>query len=416
MPSLYRHFPIFWSSPRQNTYTPCPLTRERMVESVLRLTQCRNCSTFCSRPFRSLPNTLSSLKTLKQNIKWPLPNVRARLRPGGRTIIGASTLFTLLLGTTLLDQSPHDLYKKTLWYTTAKYTEGGRRILLPPKTEKMSKRKTLVLDLDETLVGNVSHWGEKIHDMITYPFNDRSYAHIHRPYLELFLRYAHKHFELILWTAGTRPYAESCLKNIIKTYQLPSNTFEHIIYRDPSWYEITPYSWYRKALDQLNRNVNETLMLENAPVVVPHTSCVLVADFQYPVVMDNHVKRIQRFPRKSELSTFDPQSLFRTGLHNTSTLDRKESVLVEDIVSSYTSTAANDMTLLGMLSLLKRWKDSTLPTSDFLEEELRRGSLNRNLIFLPRKDKAQFFFILPLLRKIPESDLKGETARPQAKL
>jgi hypothetical protein len=80
---------------------------------------------------------------------------------------------------------------------------------------------TLVLDLDETLIHaspatSASVAVEGVH-LISLPNNDRSIRHFSiatRPHLDFFLQQCAVHFELCVFTAAARPYADAVLDSI----------------------------------------------------------------------------------------------------------------------------------------------------------------------------------------------------------
>ena len=85
--------------------------------------------------------------------------------------------------------------------------EGLIKTYLPPKKES-DPEYTLVLDLDETLI----HFTDKkrVTDDENVP---DEYFNI-RPYCQKFLHEMNKHFELVIFTAGTQEYADWVLDQI----------------------------------------------------------------------------------------------------------------------------------------------------------------------------------------------------------
>lgn len=70
-------------------------------------------------------------------------------------------------------------------------------------------KKLLVLDLDETLIYATEERIEK------YDFIVGSYRVLKRPYLETFLYFCARHFELGIWTSSTESYAKEIVKHIL---------------------------------------------------------------------------------------------------------------------------------------------------------------------------------------------------------
>ena len=84
-----------------------------------------------------------------------------------------------------------------------------RHNLLPPKQANLPSH-TLVLDLDETLVH--CYLDEPDDYDISFPINDGEEYRVYlcfRPYVFHFLDTMSRYFELIVYTAGIRQYAET---------------------------------------------------------------------------------------------------------------------------------------------------------------------------------------------------------------
>lgn len=82
----------------------------------------------------------------------------------------------------------------------------------------------IVLDLDETLVSvTTSRPGQHNFD---FKIGNVTYYVRKRPHLDLFLGYIFKNFETVnVWTAATRPYAETVLRGIMTEQQIRSLTY-----------------------------------------------------------------------------------------------------------------------------------------------------------------------------------------------
>ena len=123
------------------------------------------------------------------------------------------------------------------------------------------KRKLLVLDLDETLIHTVSTDEQlpRAPDKLFY-FNGqgRSYPVYKRPGVERFLMSVASQFEVAVWTAGTRNYAEPIL-NWLDPYGFITTR----LYRD-SCTELEDGS-YVKDLSKLNRLLSEIIIVDNNP-------------------------------------------------------------------------------------------------------------------------------------------------------
>ncbi|KAF8299042.1 putative TFIIF-stimulated CTD phosphatase [Trypanosoma cruzi] len=121
-----------------------------------------------------------------------------------------------------------------------------------------SKKYTLVLDLDETVV---------------YARNGPLYA---RAYLRDLLRSIKDEFEVIVWTAGEREYAKNILEEINQDHII-----QHLIYRHKTWFSSEDYT---KDLKKLGRNIDYVIIVENTPDCVranPQNG-IIVEDFEVP--------------------------------------------------------------------------------------------------------------------------------------
>jgi len=92
-----------------------------------------------------------------------------------------------------------------------------------------------------------------------------------RPHAEALLTALAPVAELILWTAGTAPYAKAAMPHLD-----PAGHIRHSIYRDPRWFSRE----YVKDLDRLGRDLDRTVIVDNSPSVLIHRQhSVVVSDF-----------------------------------------------------------------------------------------------------------------------------------------
>lgn len=121
-------------------------------------------------------------------------------------------------------------------------------------------RLTLVLDLDETLVHCTV---EQIPNPdLTFPvtFNGTFYqVYVRkRPYLDEFLATVAKSFEVIVFTASQKVYAETLLNRLDETRTL----IQHRLYRDSC---LNVCGNYVKDLCVVNRDLAKTVLVDNSP-------------------------------------------------------------------------------------------------------------------------------------------------------
>ena len=129
-------------------------------------------------------------------------------------------------------------------YKNNKKSEKVPYLNFPP-----TKEYTLVLDLDET--------------MICFKFTefDQGLGKLHlRPGLEEFLEEIKKYYEIIVFTSGTKDYAEAIL-NIIE-HKNNSKYFDGLLYRE---HTTLIGKKYIKDLSKLGRDLSKTIIVDNLP-------------------------------------------------------------------------------------------------------------------------------------------------------
>eukprot|EP00756_Hemistasia_phaeocysticola_P028839 Hpha_TRINITY_DN16195_c0_g3::TRINITY_DN16195_c0_g3_i1::g.8878::m.8878 len=158
--------------------------------------------------------------------------------------------------------------------------------LLPSRDRRMKDRPTLVLDLDETLVSSVEGYASVFEMENAHPhkvrvvnqspaspkgvfrlvWRDGGCLEVRpRPGLGNFLAFVRKHFEVILWTAGTGEYARAVLSVIDPA----AETFAgRVVARDKRWFRPQPDGQgYAKDLRRLGRSLQRTVLVDNSPAV-----------------------------------------------------------------------------------------------------------------------------------------------------
>ena len=125
------------------------------------------------------------------------------------------------------------------------------------------KKKLLVLDMDETLLHSVTDEEEEEmpyapdHHVVS-PEYDTSLPIFLRPGVHEFLKTVASEYEIIVWTAGTRSYAEPILD-----WLDPNGYITTRLYRD-SCTEQEDGS-FLKDLSTLNRALSEVIIVDNNP-------------------------------------------------------------------------------------------------------------------------------------------------------
>ncbi|KAL3152535.1 hypothetical protein ABBQ32_001564 [Trebouxia sp. C0010 RCD-2024] len=133
------------------------------------------------------------------------------------------------------------------------------KLLLPPQTRRFS-RKTLVLDLDETLVHSTLDSNEAADFNFTVAFNGRehSVAVRQRPFLFEFLERVAQLYEVVVFTASQKVYAEQLLNILDPKRRL----IRHRVFRDDC---VIVSGNYLKSLTVLGRDLSQTLIIDNSP-------------------------------------------------------------------------------------------------------------------------------------------------------
>jgi len=140
----------------------------------------------------------------------------------------------------------------------------NRKMILPKQASTLSlqKKKTLVLDLDETLVHsslseNFSVESDFQFDLV---FDDKKYtvSVLQRPYLLEFMERVNDLFEVVIFTASQQVYAEKLLDII----DPESKLIKHRIYRDSC---VCVEGNYLKDLSVLGRDLSQTVIVDNSP-------------------------------------------------------------------------------------------------------------------------------------------------------
>ena len=135
--------------------------------------------------------------------------------------------------------------------------------LLPPKI-KGDNRKTLVLDLDETLVHSELKKVDDA-DIILTGFSNPPAIYVKvRPGVQEFLKRMSYSYELVIFTASVEEYATPLLEQLDK-----DNLIEHKLFRHHCRVieEGTKGDWknYVKDLSQLGRDLMDVIIVDNNP-------------------------------------------------------------------------------------------------------------------------------------------------------
>ncbi|GJD10769.1 Carboxy-terminal domain RNA polymerase II polypeptide A small phosphatase 2 [Galdieria sulphuraria] len=109
--------------------------------------------------------------------------------------------------------------------------------LLPPQTEEMKDKKTLVLDLDETLVHSGFEGSRETSDFVLSMQVENTNLQLFvkmRPYLKEFLQEVTKHFEIVIFTASMVTYADPVIDLMFDATGVAHIPETHRLFRE-SW-------------------------------------------------------------------------------------------------------------------------------------------------------------------------------------
>lgn len=130
------------------------------------------------------------------------------------------------------------------------------------------KKPLLILDLDETLIHSIdkTNYVEQPYDFM---IDDEFYV-MKRPYVEEFIKEMSQHYELAVWTAATRGYAEKIVKELFHKNNIELKFFhsrERCVERHytRTMYDYYPQRYYIKDLSKIKKHfdLNKVLMVDD---------------------------------------------------------------------------------------------------------------------------------------------------------
>ena len=136
---------------------------------------------------------------------------------------------------------------------------NAQKLLLPPKAHNSTK-KTLILDLDETLVHSSFTPFEKNDIVLNVDFEGVIYNIyvLVRPDAELFIKTVAKFYELVIFTASISKYASPLLDILDK-----EKNIKYRLYRDQCTFIN---GIYIKDLKKCNRSLKDLIIVDNSPI------------------------------------------------------------------------------------------------------------------------------------------------------
>ncbi|KAF0979167.1 hypothetical protein FDP41_001510 [Naegleria fowleri] len=144
-------------------------------------------------------------------------------------------------------------------FTTTNASTGLIKPLLAPQRSHVQGKKTLVLDLDETLVHSVFVHTDQADFVMPIEMDGRVYQCyvLKRPGVDEFLREMGKYFEIVIFTASLSLYANPLLDILDKHGVVEGRLFrEHCTKVGDT---------YIKDLSKLGRDLDQTIIVDNSP-------------------------------------------------------------------------------------------------------------------------------------------------------
>lgn len=135
-----------------------------------------------------------------------------------------------------------------------------KRMLLPPKEKKYENKKTLILDLDETLVHSSFMPFERSDIVLKVDFDDAIYNIfvLVRPEVDLFLSEMASYYEIVIFTASLSKYASPLVA------RLDTNSVcKYKLYREHCTFVN---GLYIKDLRRINRELKDVIIVDNSPI------------------------------------------------------------------------------------------------------------------------------------------------------
>jgi len=155
---------------------------------------------------------------------------------------------------------PFNPHKSAFTPTNHSKNLGQKKLLLPDKSPEFSNKKTLILDLDETLVHSSFVPFEKNDIILNVDFESVMYNIyvLVRPGAEEFIKKVSKYFEVVIFTASISKYALPLLDILDHEKKIKYRlTREHCTFLN---------GIYIKELKKLNRNLNDLIIVDNSPL------------------------------------------------------------------------------------------------------------------------------------------------------
>lgn len=193
----------------------------------------------------SITNTRQPLPSEQQQPQQPRRSIRIRLRDESKSNHSKSPSTTSLTISNRITKYPR--------------APSPSRPLLP----KNPSRKTLILDLDETLIHSLAKGGRMSSGHMVEVKLDRQHAilyYVHkRPFCDEFLRAVSKWYDLVVFTASVQEYADP----VIDWLESERKYFSRRYYRQHC---TLKQGAYVKDLEIVEGDLSKVIIVDNSPV------------------------------------------------------------------------------------------------------------------------------------------------------
>jgi len=139
------------------------------------------------------------------------------------------------------------------------HISSGGEILLAPPTPRTSGKKTLVLDLDETLVHSSFKPIPAADFVIPVEIDDQVHQVyvLKRPGVDQFMKRMGDHYEIVVFTASLAKYADPVLDLLDKSKVVKARLFREAC--------VHHKGNYVKDLGRMGRDLNKIIIIDNSP-------------------------------------------------------------------------------------------------------------------------------------------------------
>lgn len=145
-----------------------------------------------------------------------------------------------------------------------------------PQYDDSNFKKTLVLDIDKTLICSTLENANDYDFTIEFKYHNIPFVYkvYKRPGLDEFLNYVKKNFEVVIFTASVRDHADPVIDKIAPW--VPSS---HRFYRKDCMYIN---SYFIKDLERLNRPLSSIIIIDDSPASFSYhaSNGILVSSFE----------------------------------------------------------------------------------------------------------------------------------------